>query len=280
MKRPTQYFDTQRGFTLIELLVVIAIIAILAAMLLPALAKGKAAAQSAACKSNLRQLGMALNLYVADYDKYPGNGILVFGGEISGEAAVVFAGNGMNWLIPYLGGNYDPNDVNSQFNLASPSKPSTVFHCPAQKRQPIVSTGPGFANVDNSDYGYNELGTAWKTGIIQLGLGFTVEFTGFDLNGHPYGPRKYVKSADVKNPSDLLAIGDGGRWIAPDYPYPLGPLEDRPRAGSLFLPHTGNANVVFCDGHVEQAKGERWIKKTDEARRRWNNDNRPHAETW
>ncbi len=85
----------RRAFTLIELLVVIAIIAILAAILFPVFAQAKAAAKRTQCASNMRQLGLGLNLYANDYDGgLPESSHSVFGNL---ERAWVFT------LRPYIG---------------------------------------------------------------------------------------------------------------------------------------------------------------------------------
>src|SRR5438132_8878339 len=65
------------AFSLLELLVVIAVIALLASLLLPTLSRAKFQAKNTACKSNLRQLAIALALYAEDYEVYPPNLVLM-----------------------------------------------------------------------------------------------------------------------------------------------------------------------------------------------------------
>src|SRR2546425_730052 len=88
--------EAARGFTLIELLVVIAIIAILAAMLLPALAKAKAKAQRTQCLSNKHQITLACTMYNNDWQEY-----LVPNAPVSasqGAASVGWCPGSENWF--------------------------------------------------------------------------------------------------------------------------------------------------------------------------------------
>ena len=100
----------RKEFTLIELLVVIAIIAILASMLLPALSKARAAAQSIKCVSNLKQWGLCLNMYASDCDDF----VIPIYNRPNGWWCY-FARVGAD----YLGYAWNPD-----------GKMSSIFHCP------------------------------------------------------------------------------------------------------------------------------------------------------
>lgn len=243
---------TRDAFTMIELLVVIAVIAILAALLLPSLANTKESARSTACKSNLRQIGVALIDFSQEADHFPAtkhrdtsiNPFVTYGWPAK--------------LLPNLSSN------------------TAVFRCPSTDSKfawPTNRSPLNFAfpfNIDPGStffsYGYNSFGVA--------------SFSGYGLGG---APTAEIPATRVVSPAEMIALADSdgngsadgeisfNRVALPGGPQPLTPPGNR---------HKKGANVAFCDGHVEWARQSKWIEQTDTAARRWNNDNQPHRPLW
>jgi len=143
----------KNGFTLTELLVVIAVIAILAAMLLPALSKSKGRTQSIACLNNLRQLSTCWQLYAGDY-----NDLMVPNDNITGGAP------GPSWCQGT--GILETNTTVIEAGLLFGYNRSTaLYRCPADVSMVISLTGTQLSQLRNRSYNLsqsvNGAPTAW-----------------------------------------------------------------------------------------------------------------------
>ncbi len=226
------------GFTLIELLVVIGIIAVVIAMLLPSMNHARAQARMVTCASNLRQIGIALNLYAND-----------------NRFVIAHGSNTLNGDTHLWYHFLDGRSVSKAVYLPAPSSYSysrninMVFRCP-EMEPPVyypssawvvsiygmISNKNDPAMVSSSQTGDNPFSMRGiRLHRIKRASSYPLLFDTSSMSDY-----RYRLGADTWSPENIVRPG-GGAWAN--------------QAKGIWLVHNGRANGLFADFHVESCDG-------------------------
>ena len=273
----------RRAFTLIELLVVISIIALLIAILLPALGAARESARNAQCLSNTRQNATGLYSYAVDNkSRLP---YYVTRNPDGSNQKIAWTWH----VIEYVGGN----EINSGGYIQTFSE---AYHCPEARGDisewvSTIGSGHGQWQVNDPDepwyFVFNQTATSASyamNGYMHTRLGDQIGSEAGGIGDASFGgPNPYLNEGgwpdlidNIKSPSDTPGIGDGGwvtGWPREDDPRPAGseygqfptPPSQPNWAGSwpyemmtnfLSNHHGLNTNMSFMDGHAETIRQE------------------------
>jgi prepilin-type processing-associated H-X9-DG protein len=233
------------AFSMVELLMVIAIIAILTALLLPALSKAKSRAQNAACLNNLKGLELCLHFYTADYTDYfvPNNSVAVFTPTTNGPTFNNLTG--LSWLPDTdADTELDPSNIVNGL-LYSYNRSLPIYHCPSDLSHLQTPAGATLPHLRWRSYNMSQ-----------------------SVNGYPQGDPDYyqiipawTKYTEVRHPrpSDLFVFIDESANTIADAEFGNPPQNSPYFWGNEWwdVPsdrHAQGANLSFADGHVEHWK--------------------------
>ena len=216
---------SREGFTLIELLIVVAIIAILAAMLLPALSKARQAAYATMCQNNASQISKGFIMYAGDYQDW----------------MLPYNSNQVNiWLYPanlymYVQGKIGRGD--NFFTVTDPIAQNTVWWCPVHLNTGVAGTESSYARTTRY--------------ALNLSYGYSRTFVPDSANSN----RKGVKISQIKRPSEMLMIGEACTQSSKPrsgYFYISGEMGNGVARHANNIPNrqTGNMTAGFVDGGV------------------------------